>query len=140
MSNLSIHFKLIRISSMESGTFGVLLDGELPFCLTIERPWFNNEQNISCIPSGKYLCRRVHSPRFGNTFEVGDVPGRSAILFHKGNVMDDSHGCIIVGEQFELLNGKPAVLASGKAFEEFLGRLKDTDEFHLEITVCGRSL
>jgi len=133
MGDLTKNFKLIRVSTIESGTFGVLLDEDLPFCLTIERPWVNNEKNVSCIPAGRYVCRRVNSPKFGNTFEVTGVPGRSAILFHKGNIMDDSHGCIIVGEQFELLNGKPAVLASGKAFDEFLGRLNASDEFDLEI-------
>lgn len=62
------------------------------------------------------------------------VPGRSEILFHKGNVDEDSHGCIIIGEQFESLNGKIAVLASAKGFSEFLDRLNNRVFFTLEIT------
>ena len=137
MAGTTKKFKLVRFPSIQAGTFGVLLDEALPFCLTVERPWLNNQRNISCIPAGNYLCRRVESPKFGNTFEVMNVPGRSEILFHKGNIMDDSHGCIVVGEQFEPLDGKPAVLASGKAHEEFLGRLKETDFFSLEIVYCA---
>jgi hypothetical protein len=127
------HLELVRISGIEDGTFGVLLDDKTPFCLTVERPWLNNKKGESCIPSGEYVCKRVQSPKFGNTFEVRDVPNRTAILFHKGNIMDDSHGCIIVGEQYESLNEKTAVLASGKAMDEFLQRTDDVDEFHLSI-------
>ncbi len=129
MKNLT----LFRFSQIPDGTFGVLLDEDIPFCLTVERLWLNNQKGISCIPVGIYYCRRIDSPKFGNTFEVSHVIGRSEILFHKGNIMDNSHGCIIVGEQYESLNGKIAVLASGKAFEEFLIRLRDVSEFRLTI-------
>jgi hypothetical protein len=122
-------FKLIRIAGIQDGTFGVLLDEKTPFCLTVERPWLNNRKNESCIPDGEYLCKRVKSPRFGNTFEVNSVPDRTAILFHKGNIEDDTHGCVIVGEQYESLNGKIAVLASGKAMQEFLERTAGIQEF-----------
>lgn len=116
------------------GTFGVLWhEGMLPFCVTLERKWLNNKKGESCIPSGEYLCKRVTSPKFGNTFEVTGVQGRSEILFHKGNIDEDSHGCIIVGEQFGELKNKTAVLASGLAFDEFMLRLNGTMEFKLII-------
>jgi len=127
-------FKLVRISMISDGTFGVLLEENIPFALTVERPWLNNEKGVSCIPGGSYTCRRIDSPKFGNTFEVTNVPGRTEILFHKGNVDDDSHGCIIIGEQFESLGGKVAVLSSAKGFSEFLDRLKNRVFFDLEIT------
>jgi hypothetical protein len=127
-------FDLKRIAKINDGTFGVLLDEEVPFCLTVERPWLNNEVGKSCIPADIYICRRVLSPNFGWTFLVTNVRGRSEILFHKGNIMDDSHGCIILGEQYEPLGGRSAVLASGKAFDEFMSRLKGLDEFRLTIT------
>lgn len=127
--------KLTRVAETPHGTFGVLLDGGLPFCLTLERPWLDNQKEVSCIPTGSYVCRRLkpESPKFGNTFEVCDVPGRSAILFHKGNIMEDTHGCIVVGEMFEPLREIPAVLSSGKAMQEFLERSATVDEFDLEI-------
>lgn len=127
-------YTLKRIASIPDGTFGVLLNGnDIPFTLTLERAWQDNKKGISCIPPGEYICSRVASPKFGNTFEVKDVPNRSEILFHKGNLFDDTHGCILVGEQFESLNGKSAILASAKGFDEFLNKLKDDNHFKLVI-------
>jgi len=124
-------FYLIRVSYSKQGTFGVLLDEDIPFCVTLERPWLNNKRNISCIPSGSYLCKRITSSKFGETFKISDVPGRSHILFHKGNISEDTHGCIILGEEFGFLKNEVAVLSSGRAFQEFMGRAKS--DFQLEI-------
>jgi len=127
-------FKLIRVSQIEDGTFGVLLDyNNIPFALTLERPWKDNKKGESCIIWGTYICQRIQSPKFGNTFQVLDVPGRSEILFHKGNLKDDSHGCILVGEQFEPLEGRNGIIASTKGFEEFLYKTKELDYFLLKI-------
>ena len=132
------NIKLWRIVDNVDGTFGVLIDEDIPFAVTVERRWLNNKKwdgkEGSCIPPGVYVCKRITSPKFGNTFQVTAVPGRSEILFHKGNVQDDSHGCIIIGEQFEPLNGKTAVIASGKGFGEFLQRLSGINEFNLCVT------
>ena len=126
-------FNLVRVSSIKDGVFGVLMDWNVPFAVTLEREWLDNRKNISCIPNGNYTCRRVDSPKFGDTFEVTNVLNRSEILFHKGNIMMDSHGCIILGEQYEPVMGKNGVVSSGKAFEEFLKRTKEIDEFSLFI-------
>lgn len=131
-----LEFTLARVSYREDGTFGVFMDGNFPFALTCERPWLNNQRGISCIPPGVYTCRRVQSPKFGNTFEVTDVPGRSEILLHKGNIDDDSHGCILLGEQFAVWSdGSASVARSGDAFAEFLQRTVDVDAFILHVPV-----
>ena len=127
------NFRLIRVAYIPDGTFGVLLDEGVPFCVTLERPWLENKKRISCIPHGYYLCERVQSPKFGDTFEVKDVPERSHILFHKGNLSEDTHGCIIVGERYDPLGDKNAVLSSGKAFIEFKKRTKGDYTFQLRI-------
>lgn len=126
-------FRLIRIAYLDKSTFGVLLQNKTPFCLTLERPWLENKRNVSCIPEGTYICHRVKSPKFGDTFEVTEVPERSHILFHSGNIVEDTHGCIVTGEQYEKLGGENAVLASGKAFREFKNKLKGIDQFILTI-------
>ena len=41
---------LKRIALTERGTFGVLLDNGVPFAVTLEREWMNNEPSVSCIP------------------------------------------------------------------------------------------
>ena len=65
--------------------------------LTLELPDLGNQQNISCIPEGKYEVRRIYSPKFGSCFHLQNVPGRTAILIHRGNYTKDTHGCILIG-------------------------------------------
>ncbi len=124
---------LWRFPSTKDGTFGVILDGDIPFCVTIERPWLNNQKEVSCYPDGDYTCKRVESPKFGDTFEITNIPNRTLCLFHKGNIMDDTHGCTVLGEQFEPVMGKNGVVSSGKAFEEFLQRTQGINEFLLRV-------
>ena len=118
----------------DCGTLGVLFDEDIPFCLTVERPWLNNQTGISCIPKGEYIIKPVESPKFGATWEVQNVVGRSHILIHRGNVDDDSHGCIIVGESFIPIGGQPVGLgSSGVAFSEFMERLRNLKQARLVI-------
>ena len=125
---------LKRIAETPDGTFGVLMQDGVPFALTCERPWLDNARNVSCIAGGAYQCIAVDSPKFGVTYEVTGVPGRSGILFHKGNTSDDSHGCILIGEEFGEIGGRTAVISSAKGFAEFIARLKGVRTFKFEIT------
>ena len=127
------NFTLVRVAYIPDGTFGVLFDEDIPFCLTLEREWKDNKRGESCIPIGGYICDRVQSPKFGDTFKLQNVFRRSHILFHKGNIEDDSHGCIILGEEYGTLSGKTAVLSSGHAFKEFKRRLEGLNSFGLGI-------
>ena len=124
---------LPRFSMSADGTFGVLFDEEIPFCLTVEPEWKDNQENISCIPIGYYLCKRVQPPRFRDTFEITGVPGRSLVLLHKGNLEDDTEGCVVLGEEYGRYKGKVAVASSGRAFTEFKRRLRGINEFYLDI-------
>jgi hypothetical protein len=125
--------ELVRLGSSGRGTFGALRHGLVPFVLTLERPWANNEQNVSCIPSGRYICRRVRSPKFGNTFEVTNVPGRTDVLFHSGNTIEDTRGCILIGEEFSGTFDRPMLVSSQRGFSEFLKYLENTTQFDLII-------
>lgn len=50
------------------------------------------------IPPGRYLVKISHSEHFNAMVpHVLDVPNRSMIEIHWGNVADDTHGCILVG-------------------------------------------
>ena len=132
---------IYRISNdFEVGVFGVLKweAQPAPFALSVEDPWRNNEKFVSCIPAREYLCQRVESPKFGNTFEICDVPGgRDHVLFHWGNTHVNTQGSVLVGGRFEPLNGIPAVLGSKPEFAEFLNYVEGFDEFRLTIRwVC----
>ena len=132
-----IDVKIIRLEKTYQGTLGVMLVQDLAFCITLEPEDLDNQRRISCIPEGVYLCKRVQSPRFGNTFEVTDVPGRSHILFHAGNTEDDTMGCILVGNTFDKLRGKRAVLNSGQTFKRFLKLLDGESQFWLTISAAA---
>lgn len=120
--------------SREIPTFGVMLyESQIPFALTLERPWRDNQKSISCILPGSYTCERVISPKFGVTFEILNVFGRAEILFHKGNIQEDSHGCVLIGEQFGVLSNEPAILAAKEGFEEFMRITSSVDTFTLFI-------
>ena len=96
-----INLLLIRDTFTEESTIGELfLDGER-ICDTLERPYFNNQRNISCIPEGVYTVR-LRLPRESASRDylhllVQDVPDRDWILFHRGNYPKDTSGCILVG-------------------------------------------
>jgi hypothetical protein len=62
-----------------------------------------------------------------------DVPGRSYILFHKGNTDDNTEGCILLGQYYGKLAGNRAILNSGNTFDEFMKILDGYDEFSLTI-------
>lgn len=127
---------LYRIYSGDDKTLGVFVDPEgIPFAVTLEPPLvladdgYHTQPNISCIPIGLYRCERVQSPRFGNTFEITHVPGRSHILLHKGNRQTDTLGCVLVAESFiEIGIGQSAA-----GFKEFMGMMEGQDFFNLTI-------
>ena len=124
---------LLRVGSSVRGTFGVLRHGQVPFVLTLERPWLDNAPGISCIPAGRYRCRRVRSPKFGITFEICEVPGRTHILFHGGYALDDTERCILVGEEFSGTWDAPFLASSRRGFLELLSYLEGMPEFDLAI-------
>lgn len=125
--------KLIRVTEHNNATLGVLCVDGSPDFVTLENPWRDNERMISCIPIGTYTIKKHKSPRFGDTFIVEDVPGRSHILFHAGNTHKDTHGCILLGYQFGKIGGESAVLSSRSAFSQFMFVMRDTPEAKLMI-------
>ena len=132
---------IMRVSTGINGTFSALLFQNVPFALTLERQWLDNRPSKgdvpgSCIPAGSYVCKRVNSPTFGNTFEVMSVPNRSHILFHKGNIDDDSRGCILVGEEFGQLGSNSGIKSSAAGYGEFMAILSGDDTFNLIIKDC----
>ena len=100
---------------------------------TVEKPWIHNRRDVSCIPEGRYLCRRYESRKHGLTFEIENVCRRSYILFHKGNKVKDVKGCLAIGEKCEIMFDKLYVLNSKEAFEAFMQFLLGCETFDLII-------
>lgn len=123
---------LVRVATSDLGTFGVLVRGGIPLCVTCEDPWKDNRRNISCVPTGTYTCRRYSSKRFPDVWEVFPVPGRSLILIHNGNTIDHTEGCILVGKAFGMLKGLPMVTESVPTLDRLRKALPS--EFTLRVT------
>ena len=125
--------ELIRLEESGQGTIGVLKINKKVFCYTLEPADRLNKPNESCIPVQQYICRRVRSPKFGETFMIAGVPNRTNILYHAGNVAGDTLGCILLGQTVGKLKGQRAVLNSGKTFELFMLLMSGAQTFHLTI-------
>lgn len=129
-----MNVEILRIKDLlNDGTRGALrIEGRFQ-CYTLELPWKDNQKDISCIPLGNYVCSKVknvytrHGSLIPVTFEIKDVPNRSGVLFHAGNFLTETLGCVLLGEA--AAHG-PSVLSSGLAFAKFLETL-DTEIFNL---------
>ena len=73
-------------------------------CFSLELPSINNEQDISCIPSGTYDYYARNSPSNGLVLELRAVPNRRYIQIHSGNFTRQILGCILVGDSIKYLD------------------------------------
>jgi hypothetical protein len=132
-------YYLTRFAKTNAGVFGVFqLRPDLTL-FTLEPPNLGNAPNISCIPTGKYLCTKYASRKFGMTYLVSDIPGRSGILFHRGNSVKDTTGCILIGSNVGLFGEQLVGIKKSRiAFEIFKEYLFDKhDQFQMIIKDAG---
>ena len=135
-----IYVNLKRKIQGDAGTFGNLFIAGFS-CLTAELPWRDNIKSISCIPVGEYDCEIRNSRKFGKTYWVRNVQGRSYVLIHSGNYAGDkslgyrSHieGCILLGRYIGILQGQKAILSSRVTVNAFM-RHMNNEPFKLTIT------
>lgn len=105
------------------------VDGRF-FCDTLELPWRDNQQNISCIPEGRYDIRLTYSQKFCRVLPlVMDVPNRSGIRVHAANRPEEITGCIAVGE-----NTKKGMVLNSRYYENKLVELLKASESRGEVT------
>lgn len=100
---------LTRSPSTPNGTFGVLSYQQIPLCVTVERPWANNQHGISCVPLGCYPCKPFNSPKNGQVWLLENVTGRDMIEIHAANLATQLEGCIAPGEKFSMFGEVPGV-------------------------------
>ncbi len=118
--------KLYRFNSSDQGTLGYILTPTIGF-YTMELPWRDNKSNVSRIPNGEYECEFISSRKFGRCYWIKNVPGRSGVLIHPGNLAGDvskgfvsnSWGCILLGRKVGKLGDQNAVLVSRPAVRSF---------------------
>lgn len=98
---------------------------------TLELPWKDNADNISCIPAGTYTLRRRFSKKHNCIlFGIEGVDGRDDVEIHIGNFVKDTLGCVLVGTGREGW----VVTHSADAFDRFMKAMEGIDEALIEIT------
>jgi len=131
-------------------TFGTLSDSHdmTPLMQTLELPWLDNQNDISCIKEGLYYVKKFVED--GKTYlyivkdrdqELSREPGfknwcdkkRFNVRMHTGNTVEDITGCVVVGSKFGRHMDYHAVLESRDAFKKLLTWLGKDDIFELQI-------
>ena len=116
------------------GAFGTLFRQDIgtQIAVTLEHAYDDGGGGwFSKIPPGRYFCVLGHHPINGVTYEVTNVPGHTAMLFHVGNYEKDSAGCILLGEQIDEVNGRLMITKSRETFEKFMALQDGTPSFWL---------
>lgn len=126
--------ELIRTEYGEKETIGVIKVRGRILCYSLELPWRDNATDISCIPTGIYMCERFSSKDNPNTFVVLNVPNRTGVLIHTGVTHKHTKGCIIPGTGLSWHNNDRAILSSSNAMKIILNAYKNDDKFLLRIS------
>lgn len=111
---------LQRIVKDKAYTLGKLrIDGE-EFCHTLEPRWREPEakkvKGRTAIPEGRYPVVITRSPKFKQWLPLLlHVPKFEGIRIHAGNTVEDTAGCILVGECQE-----PGILTDSSLWVEKL--------------------
>jgi len=133
--------KLIRISSQEDSTNGILYINDEFACYTLE----DEQRKIkvkheTAIPLGIYEIKfrtvggfhTKYTSRYGAAFHKGmlelqSVPNYKYILIHTGNTDEHTAGCLLIGEtQQDLDKGKDGFIGgSGDAYKKFYPKVRD---------------
>lgn len=116
--------RLVRIAESDAATFGTLFINNTPQFVTLELPWRDNKREVSRIPPGEYVCSKVFSPKYGETFLFEDVPGRDGVLFHSGAYVEHTKGCPLLGLEFHNHTGAMMIENGFEAMRRFRQLLK----------------
>jgi len=136
---------IYRHAYLPNVTLGRLIADTL-ILATLEEPWIPSalgpggqsrglNRRESCVPDGDYtLSLHIRSkdgarvwvlsnPLLGvyeQKLPDGQKFGRTAVLIHKGNTLEDTEGCILAGLRHGTMSpdAAPAVLESGAAIEQ----------------------
>ena len=128
---------LTRIAKRADYTIGRLEDENgVKICDTLEPTWRDykgGELKVlrkSAVPEGTYPVVITKSKKFGKYLPllVG-VPGFEGIRIHSGNTVNDTEGCILVGQN--LIKGK--VLLSRLTLEKLMRLIENEKRIFLTI-------
>lgn len=136
---------ILKRGYTDRGTFGRIETPARTYD-TLERPWAGNRAFVSCIPEGVYTLKKRRSGVVERStgglylygWEVTNVPGRTFIMFHPANLIEQLEGCIAPGLSTGVLPGEDsnpqwAILNSLAAFKMLMEDLEAHDEWTLDV-------
>lgn len=155
---------LVRWCYGPAFTLGTLYAGGGIELATLERPWIPDpdtdtgqagKEQVSCVPDGEYVLRphvsekypadawayALINPELGVYYQPGDIPqrqkyGRSAILIHIANYVNQLRGCIAPGRKHNFAV-EPSVQDSTVAMNMLRIALGDKATYRLIIRPTG---
>lgn len=124
---------LKRIALKDNYTIGKLYIDDKYFCDTLEDAVRDVKiKHQTAIPKGIYKVTLTASPRFKRILpRLHDVPEFTGVLIHRGNTIDDTSGCILVGENKK----KGMVLNSTKCEVELVTILTKSNSKNITIEI-----
>ena len=124
---------LKRIALKEDYTIGKLYINDKYFCDTLEDAVRDVKiKHKTAIPKGIYKVTLTASPRFKRILpRLHNVPEFTGVLIHRGNTIDDTSGCILVGENKK----KGMVLNSTKYEVELVTILTKSNSKNITIEI-----
>lgn len=124
-----MHLLLKRMFQTQTETIGKIVYGDNILCYTLED--VKRDEKIpgeTRIPKGTYkLVKRTEGgmvEKYRKTYGpnhymimLSNVPNYSYVLIHKGNISEESEGCILLGTKYDETNGKYRLLNSAAAYQ-----------------------
>jgi hypothetical protein len=116
-----MNLKLVRTDFSEDTTLGELYIDDVFECFICEDAVRDEKiKGITAIPYGTYEVVVSYSPRFGRYLPLLlNVPNYTGVRIHKGNVHEDTEGCLLPGVR----KGIDSVLDSKKAFDKLYPKI-----------------
>lgn len=138
--------KVFRVFGNDKQTLGVFcvidpVSAVVFIARTLELADKANQNNISCILPGKYICKYTKSASFSSakgsavyTYEITNVPARAGVRIHSANYFSQLRGCISLGASHKDINadGQLDAIHSGDTITAF-EKLMNYEDFELEI-------
>ena len=120
-------YELVRFYSTEHGTFGAILQNGKPLCVTLE----NAETRQSgvpytCLTAGVYTLASYQS-----RWRIAGYVLETPVGIDTGNTAQDANGGILVGREYYVIDGVPAIKGSAYMLNFLRKILPET--FDLEI-------
>ena len=143
--------KLVRFSSQQDDTLGLLYINDEFACFTLEDEFRNiKKYGETRIPEGEYHIKIRKTGGFHNRYknkfsgmhkgmlQLQDVPGFNYVLIHIGNKDDDTAGCILVGNTAQQNIDESGFIGSStsaykRIYPEIAKAVEDGDEVKILI-------